>query len=55
MVTRNDFMAYEEARQSGEYNMITDAHSVMFDYAIHPDIYWEIVKNYSMYHEKYMG
>lgn len=54
MVTRNDFFAYEEARQSGKYNMITEARSVMIDYAIHPDIYWEIVKNYSKYYEKYM-
>lgn len=55
MVTRNDFLAYEEARQSGAYNMITEANLVMFDYTIHPDIYWEIVKNYSMYHEKFIG
>ena len=54
MITRKDFLTYEEARQSGVYNMITEANSVMFDYDIHPDIYWEIVKNYSTYRKKYM-
>jgi len=54
MVTKLDFLSYEEARQSGEFNMIMDAHNVMAEYGIENDIYWDIIKNYSKYSKMYL-
>lgn len=48
------FLAYEEARQSGEFNMIMDAHSVMAQYGISSDDYWDIIKNYSKYANQFL-
>ena len=31
---RNSFLKYEEARQSGKYNMIMDSSKVMYEYGI---------------------
>lgn len=55
MVTKTDFLSYEEARQSGVYNMIMDAHQVMADYGIDKQIYWDIIKNYSKYYKMYIN
>ena len=40
------FLRYEQARQSGKYNMIMDARQVMKDYDISEDEYIQIIKNY---------
>lgn len=55
MVTKADFLSYEEARQSGEYNMVMDAHQVMHDYGIDKETYWNIIKNYSKYYKMYIN
>ena len=55
MATKNDFMSYEEARLSGEYNMIMDAHQVMKDYGIDQNTYWDIIKNYDKYYGQWVG
>lgn len=48
------FLSYEEARQSGEFNMIMDAHLVMRSYGITMEDYWYIIKNYSELAKKYL-
>jgi len=53
MVTKLDFLSYEEARKSGEFNMVMDAHQVMSIYGIEKNTYWEIIRNYNKYYNKY--
>lgn len=48
------FLSYEEARQSGEFNMIMDAHKVQKEYGITSKDYWYIVKNYTELAKKYL-
>ncbi len=55
MVSKIDFLNYEEARLSGEYNMVMDAHQVMHDYGISKDDYWDIIRNYDTYYKKWIG
>ena len=43
---RNSFLKYEEARQSGEYNMIMDSSKVMYEYGINFHDYCYIIHNY---------
>lgn len=54
MVSKEDFLSYEEARQSGEFNMVMDAHEVMRQYGIEKDVYWEIIRNYSELAKMYL-
>ena len=54
MVDKTIFLSYEEARQSGEFNMIMDAHQVMSQYGISREDYWEIIKNYSELAKMYL-
>lgn len=46
MVTKNTFDAFETARLSGNYNMITDAALVMREYNISRQEYRFILENY---------
>ena len=55
MVTKLDFLSYYEAQMSGEFNMVMDAHRVMAEYGIENDTYWEIIRNYKKYYNKYVG
>lgn len=55
MVSKFDFLNYEKARLSGEYNMIIDAHQVMEDYGIDQNIYWDIIENYDKYYGQWVG
>lgn len=55
MVSKTDFLSYEEARKSGEFNMVMDAHQVMSIYGIEKNIYWEIIRNYKNYYNKFIG
>ena len=48
------FLSYEEARQSGEFNMITDAHLVMRKLGIAKEDYWYIIKHYEQLVKKYL-
>lgn len=48
------FLRYEDARQSGDYNMITDARQVMLMYNIDKEDYFYIIKNYSELSKKYL-
>lgn len=52
---KSTFLSYEEARQSGEFNMIMDAHRVMSIYGISKDDYWYIIKNYTELAKKYLN
>lgn len=54
MVTKTDFLNYEKARLSGEFNMIMDSHKVMSEYGIDKDTYWDIIRNYSELSKKYL-
>ena len=51
---KQTFLDYEAARQSGEFNMIMDAHLVMQQYGISKEDYWYIIKNYSELAKKYL-
>ena len=51
---KTTFLSYEEARQSGEFNMIMDAHQVQKEYGITSEDYWYIVKNYTELAKKYL-
>ena len=55
MVTKEDFLNYEKARLSGEYNMAIDVHQVMHDYGISKNDYWDIIRNYDIYYKKWIG
>lgn len=48
------FLSYEEARKSGEFNMIIDAHTVMEQFGISKEDYWYIIKHYSELAKKYL-
>ena len=48
------FMKYEEARQSGKYNMIMDMNKVITEYGISYRDYIYILNNYSKLVEKYL-
>ena len=48
------FLSFEEARQSGEFNMIMDAHLVMEQFGMAKEDYWYIIKNYSELAKKYL-
>ena len=51
---KQEFLKYEEARKSGNYNMIMDANQVMADYGIGRANYLYIITNYSTLAEKYL-
>ena len=51
---RNSFLKYEEARQSGEYNMIMDSSKVMYEYGINFHDYYYIIHNYDELAKKYL-
>ena len=53
MVSKTDFLSYYEAQMSGEFNMVMDAHQVMHEYGIDKNTYWEIIRNYNKYYNKY--
>lgn len=43
------FRAYEKVRQSGKYNMITDAGAAMDESGLTKDEYFAVVENYGHY------
>lgn len=51
---KETFLAYEEARQSGEFNMVMDAWQVQKEYGISKEDYWYIINNYSELAKKYL-
>ena len=51
---KTTFLSYEEARQSGKFNMIMEAKTVMNLYGISSEDYWYIIKNYSELAKKYL-
>ena len=51
---RQNFLKYEEARQSGEFNMIIDAHLVMREFGFAKEDYWYIIKHYEQLAKKYL-
>lgn len=55
MVSKIDFLNYEEARLSGKYNMFMDATQVMNDYNIPANVYKDILQHYSDYYRKWIG
>ena len=53
MVTKEDFLSYEEVRKSGKYNMITQMSEVLVEAGINYHTYIEIISNYNKYYNKY--
>lgn len=51
---RNSFLKYEEARQSGNYNMIMDSSKVMYEYGINFHDYYYIIHNYNTLAKTYL-
>jgi len=49
-----EFRSYEEARTSGEFNMIMDSHLVMREFGITSEDYWYIIEHYSELAKKYL-
>ena len=43
------FRAYEKVRQSGKYNMITDAGAAMDESGLTEDEYFAVIENYEHY------
>ena len=54
MVSREEFLRYEEVRLSGKYNMITDNELARTMANLSAEKYLEIIKNYKMYKEMYL-
>ena len=53
MVTKEDFLSYEEVRKSGKYNMIMQMSEVLVEAGINYHTYIEIISNYNKYYNKY--
>lgn len=51
---KKNFLKYEEARKSGNYNMVIDMNRVIAEYGISFHDYIYIIKNYSKLAEKYL-
>jgi len=51
---KQEFMKYEEARQSGKYNMVMDMNKVIAEYGIGYRNYIYILNNYSELAKKYL-
>ena len=51
---KQDFLNYEEARQSGKYNMVMDMNRVIVEYGISFKNYIYILNNYSELAKKYL-
>lgn len=51
---KQEFLKYEEARQSGKYNMVIDMNKVIAEYGIGFKNYIYIINNYSKLAEKYL-
>lgn len=52
-VTREEFEAYEEVRQSGEYNMTTDHGPAALAAGLSHDRYFAVWQSYDAAREKY--
>lgn len=53
MITKEMFLKYEEIRNDGMYNMIMDADSVMDIMGIGKAEYYDIIRNYNEYWNKF--
>lgn len=53
-ITREQFLRYEEVRNSGEFNMIMDAPQAMFRAQLLYPEYMYIINHYSELKEKYL-
>lgn len=51
---KQEFLKYEEARQSGKYNMVMDMNRVLAEYGIGYKNYIYIIQNYSQLAKKYL-
>ena len=51
---RNSFLKYEEARKTGNYNMIMDSSKVMYEYGINFHDYYYIIHNYDSLSKRYI-
>jgi len=51
---KQEFMKYEEVRQSGKYNMVMDMNKVIAEYGIGYRNYIYILNNYSELAKKYL-
>lgn len=54
-ILRNEFISYENLRQSGECNMILDAGMAMESTGLDEETYWYIVDHYAELYSKFLG
>lgn len=52
-ITREEFMAYEEVRQGGFYNMITQGRMAAEAAGLEMWVYLAIIKNYAFLKQKF--
>lgn len=55
MITKEEFLKYEKVRRSGKYNMIMDADAAWKAAGLVCCQYFDIIKNYSTYYNKYIN
>ena len=55
MITKEKFESYRRVQYSGMYNMIMQAREAMVAAGLNKEDYWDIIKNYNKYYEKFMN
>lgn len=54
MITKEKFESYRRVQCSGMYNMVMQAREAMVAAGLNNEDYWDIIKNYNKYYEKFM-
>ena len=54
MITKEKFLAYYRVQMGGRYNMIMEATSAMTEAGLTKEEYFDIIKNYGKYYNKYV-
>ena len=55
MITKEKFESYCRVQCSGMYNMVMQAREAMVAAGLNNEDYWDIIKNYNKYYEKFMN
>ena len=54
MITKEKFESYRRVQYSVIYNMVMQARESMVAAGLNKEDYWDIIKNYNKYYEKFM-
>ncbi len=55
MITKEKFESYRRVQSSGLYNMVMQANYAMEDAGLTKNEYWDIIKHYGEYYNKYVN